>query len=227
MSLEHLCSLVTPTPPHFHISQRFFHHTPWWMLHCVCVCHKGGEADKKGLPRTVKTAQVRTSFFSEWGLDIREDRTQAENACLLVCHTACQSTVHLAAPPPSHPHSTLLHVKHRSRGSCVGLKDLAVILRVVRFALCVLHCSFFSFLRKYSAVAAGWMLLRSSRKWTIDKDKPDEKGWWWLGAAAVKILIQRCELFAWACSRSQISLSVCSLNHKNSIWLYLVLLMFL
>lgn len=44
--------------------------TPPWMWHCVCACHERRAADKKGVPRTVKTAQVRTSFGSEWSLGI-------------------------------------------------------------------------------------------------------------------------------------------------------------
>lgn len=89
---------------------------------------------KKGLPRTVKTAQVRTSFFSEWRLDIQEDWSQAAHACLLVCHTACQSTVHLEAAPPHPPCQTQ---KQRELCGTASLKDLAIIMRYVFVFLCM------------------------------------------------------------------------------------------
>lgn len=73
---------------------------------------------KKGLPRTVKTAQVRTFFSSEWSLDIQEDRSQAANVCLSVTKPGSPS----ASPPPTHPTRLLCQTEapDRSRGSWVG-----------------------------------------------------------------------------------------------------------
>lgn len=141
-------SVQWPLFIHFHISPPSFRHSrpppPRWMWHCVCACHKRRAADRKGVPRTVTMAQVRTSFCSEWKHPeclMDKDQSQAEN----VCHTACESIWLPSAPLlPSH-------VEQRTQTGAEG----AVCNRVpegfgsnIQTCVCtvvlhVLHCSFF------------------------------------------------------------------------------------
>lgn len=137
---------------------------PRWMWHCVCACHKRRAADRKGVPRTVTMAQVRTSFCSEWKHPeclMDKDQSQAEN----VCHTACESIWLPSAPLlPSH-------VEQRTQTGAEGAVCNCVpegFGSNIQTCVCVLSSctSFtalsFSSLRKYCVVVAGWTLLRSS-----------------------------------------------------------------
>lgn len=120
-----------------------------WMWHCVCACHKRRAADKKGVPRTVKTAQVRTSFCSEWSPGIQSVewiRIRAKRR-MFVC-LSHRLWVHLVAFPPT----TLVEQRIQTEAegavcNCVpeGFGFITRRACVCTVVLRVHHCSFFQF----------------------------------------------------------------------------------
>lgn len=112
LSLEHLFSMVLFLPTSISACDPSITPPDGGYIVYVPVT-KEEKLTKKGLPRTVKTAQVRTSFSSEWSLDIQEDRSQAANVCL-----SQSLAVHLLAPHlPTQPG---FYVKQRPQTEAEG-----------------------------------------------------------------------------------------------------------
>lgn len=104
------------------------------MWQCVCSCHKGRAADRRGGLRTVKTAQVRTSSSFEWTqCSMDKDQSQTENVCGSV-------------PAPLSPSGCLSSLScwtedpDRSRGSCLPLHPSRIWLYYLDGHACVRVC---------------------------------------------------------------------------------------